>query len=76
MDLQTPVLGGRGERECLRVVSVNGNAITEMTKRRAVIEYFKNGRVDVLGVTGTHMKGWMIVTLVGRVSCWKGWREV
>lgn len=47
-------VGGRGERECLRLVTIDVN---RMMNRWEVVESFINGIVDVLGVTETHMKG-------------------
>ncbi|KAK3895739.1 hypothetical protein Pcinc_000662 [Petrolisthes cinctipes] len=52
-----PVRGG-GKGECMRVVAVNVNGMVEKTKRREIVECFKNGGVDVMGVTKTHLKGW------------------
>ncbi|KAK3881606.1 hypothetical protein Pcinc_013952 [Petrolisthes cinctipes] len=40
------------------MVAVNVNGMVEKTKRREIVECFKNGGVDVMGVTKTHLKGW------------------
>ncbi|MCP5003018.1 MAG: hypothetical protein GY941_03575 [Planctomycetes bacterium] len=43
--------------ECMRVGCVNVNGMTDACKRREVVECFKSGSLDVLGVGETHMKG-------------------
>jgi len=44
-------------RECMRLVSFNANGISDEGKRQVLIENFVNGRVDVLGVSETHVRG-------------------
>ena len=41
----------------MRVGCINVNGMTEEGKRRELVECFKRGRLDVLGVGETHMKG-------------------
>ena len=41
----------------MRVAAVNINGMQDQNKRRELVESFKKGRIDVLGVGETHMRG-------------------
>ncbi len=53
--------GGRGRRsrreELMKVVSLNMNCMNDRGKRREIVDMFERGRIDVLGVSETHLKG-------------------
>ena len=41
----------------MRVAAFNTNGMQDQNKRRELVESFKKGRIDVLGVGETHMHG-------------------
>ena len=41
----------------MRVAAFNVNGMQDQIKRRALVESFKKGRIDVLGVGRRHMHG-------------------
>ncbi len=41
----------------MKVVSLNVNGMNDRGKRREIVEMFERGRIDVLGVSETHLKG-------------------
>ncbi len=50
---------GRGSRreELMKVISLNVNGMNDRGKTREIVEMFERGRIDVLGVSETDLKG-------------------
>ncbi len=63
--------------EMLRVASFNVNGMSAESKRKEVVEGVRKGRLDVIGVQETHMKGCGVREGLGVNECeiWKGWKE-
>ena len=58
----------------LRVASLNANGMSVDGKRKEVMEGVKNGRLDIIGVQETHMKGCGVMECVRGNECgiWEG----